>query len=227
MIAGIKDRFNAEVPRRDRSMTQEKRTRLAPHARRIQLLDAAATIIQQHGLSGFTMEALAKEAGVSNPLVYKYFDTRRALMQELLELEFDRFLDDLKKRLEAAYSLEDIVRIFVTKNFDEVDRGSAIQILRGQPDIRKTIRNKEEEEERRFAQYLVAELAGNYALTRAQAEQVAIMGAGASVAAAERVHRSGRHREDLIDDTVRFIVGGFESLRSSVKNPKMAVVEKC
>jgi hypothetical protein len=64
-------------------------------------------------------------------------------MQELLEREFDRFLDDLKKRLEAARSLEDIVRIFVTKNFDEVDRGSAIQILRGQPDIRETIRKKE------------------------------------------------------------------------------------
>jgi hypothetical protein len=77
-------------------------------------------------------------------------------MQELLEREFDRFLDDLKKRLEAARSLEDIVRIFVTKNFDEVDRGSAIQILRGQPDIRETIRKKEKKEERRFAQYLVA-----------------------------------------------------------------------
>jgi AcrR family transcriptional regulator len=30
------------------------------------------------------MEALAREADVSNPLIYKYFDTRRAVLQELL-----------------------------------------------------------------------------------------------------------------------------------------------
>ena len=208
-------------------MNQEKRTRLAPHARRMQLLDAAATIIQQYGLSRFTMDALATEAGVSKPLVYKYFGTRLELFQELLEREFHRFRDDLQKRLEAARSIEDIVRIFVTKNFDEVDRGSAIQILRGQPDIRKTIRNKEKHEERRFAQFLVAELAGSYTLTRAQARQLAAMGSGVSIAAAESVHRSGRHREDLIDDTVRFIVGGIESLGSSVKKRKTAAVEKC
>lgn len=29
-----------------------------------------------YGLSSFTMEALAKESSVRNPLIYKYFNTR-------------------------------------------------------------------------------------------------------------------------------------------------------
>jgi AcrR family transcriptional regulator len=196
-------------------MAQKKRTRLEPQVRRTQLLDAAATIIAQHGLSGFTMDALAKEAGVSNPLVYTYFSTRRALLEELLELEFDRYRDDVQERLNAARSFEDIVRIFVTKNFDEAARGNVTQILRSQPDIQKSINKKMKKEERRFARFLVNHLADTFALTRTQAERMAVMGSGASVAAAERARKSGSNREGLIDDTVSFIVGGIESYRSS------------
>ena len=52
-------------------MSGKKRTRLSPEGRRNQLLDSARDLIQSQGISGFTMEALATEAGVSNPLVYK------------------------------------------------------------------------------------------------------------------------------------------------------------
>jgi AcrR family transcriptional regulator len=201
-------------------MNKKKRTRLAPEARRAQLLDAAATIIGQHGLSGFTMEALAKEAGVSNPLVYQYFSSRRALLEELLELEFDRYRDDLQDRLNSARSFEDIVRVFVIKNFDEADRGNVIQILQSQPDIQKSIHKKTKKRERTLAQFLVNQLADTYALTRDQAERMAIMGSGASVAAAERVRRSSGSREETIDATVSFIVGGVESYGSSVRSRK-------
>jgi len=202
-------------------MNKKKRTRLAPQARRTQILDAAATIIGQHGLSGFTMDALAREAGVSNPLVYQYFSSRRVLLEELLELEFDRYRDDLLERLNSARSFEDIVRVFVAKNFDEADRGSVVQILQSQPDIQKSIDKKVKQRERRLAKFLVSQLADTFTLTRAQAESMAIMGSGASVAAAERVRRSGCNREDLIDDTVSFIVGGIESYGSSVRNREL------
>ena len=56
-------------------MNSKKRIRLSPEGRRNQLLDSARDLIQDQGFSGFTMEALATAAGVSNPLVYKYFDT--------------------------------------------------------------------------------------------------------------------------------------------------------
>jgi len=44
------------------------------------------------GFSSLTIEAVAKEADVSNPLIYKYFDTRLALLRELLGRELIRFM---------------------------------------------------------------------------------------------------------------------------------------
>ncbi|MBT5202451.1 MAG: TetR family transcriptional regulator, partial [Gammaproteobacteria bacterium] len=44
-------------------MNGKKRTRLTPEGRRKQLLDSARDLIQDQGFSGFTMEALATEAG--------------------------------------------------------------------------------------------------------------------------------------------------------------------
>ena len=60
-----------------------KRTRLSPECRRYQLLDTARDLLLKKGFSGFTMDTLAFEAGVSNPLIYKYFDTRLELLQGL------------------------------------------------------------------------------------------------------------------------------------------------
>ena len=56
-------------------MSGNKRTRLSPEGRRNQLLDTARDLLLKKGFSGFTMDTLAFEAGVSNPLIYKYFDT--------------------------------------------------------------------------------------------------------------------------------------------------------
>ena len=69
-------------------MTQSVRRRLAPEERRNHLLDCARQIVLDQGLSTLTMERLASEAGVSNPLIYKYFDTRLQLLQELLIREY-------------------------------------------------------------------------------------------------------------------------------------------
>ena len=62
-------------------MSQPVRRRLSPENRRNQLLDCARQVILEHGLSTLTMERLATQAGVSLPLIYKYFDTRLQLLQ--------------------------------------------------------------------------------------------------------------------------------------------------
>ena len=72
-------------------MAQSKRTRLSPEERRMQLLDSAKAIILAKGLSSFTMDALAREAGVSNPLVYKYFGDKDGLIDAVLRETFDEW----------------------------------------------------------------------------------------------------------------------------------------
>ena len=70
---------------------QSARRRLSPEDRRNQLLDCAQYIILNQGLSKLTIEQLATEAGVSHPLIYKYFDTRLQILQELLVREYSAF----------------------------------------------------------------------------------------------------------------------------------------
>ena len=91
------------------------------------------------------MEALAKEAGVSNPLVYRYFSRRRVLFQELLDLEFDRYRDDLQEQLDAARTFEDIVRLF-GKRVDDHDPACISLLLNPLPIVPILIRYWKPEE---------------------------------------------------------------------------------
>jgi AcrR family transcriptional regulator len=72
-------------------MSATVRTRLSPEARKKQLLDTAREMIVRDGLQHFTMEALARSAGVTAPLVYNYFSSRQMLLQSLLVQEYDSF----------------------------------------------------------------------------------------------------------------------------------------
>lgn len=63
--------------------------------RREQLLDAALGLIADAGYSGVSMEAVARAARVSKPVVYDLFPDRGALLRALLEREESRALATL------------------------------------------------------------------------------------------------------------------------------------
>ena len=62
-----------------------KRTRLAPEARREQILDEAARLVLSEGLHAVSMERLGRDVGISKGLVYNYFATRDVLLAALLQ----------------------------------------------------------------------------------------------------------------------------------------------
>ncbi len=73
--------------------------RVPPGERREQLLDAALSLIGRHGYSGATMEAIARDAAVAKPVVYRTFGTREALLMALLERERERAIGTLESAL--------------------------------------------------------------------------------------------------------------------------------
>ena len=192
------------------SMTQ-RRTRLAPEARRSQLLDTARTLIQQAGLQGFTMEGLARSASVSTPLVYNYFATRMDLLRELLEREYRKYGEQLRDQLRDAQGFEQIARIFVGANFDHHAPGNILPILLSQPELAVATREQEKTENRRTARYLVQSITKSYPLTRSQAELLVSMSSGASIAAAGYCARSKAGREETIDAVMQYMVAGIRS----------------
>lgn len=50
---------------------------------RNRIIDAAARLMHERGPDGFSMDALAKEAGVARATVYEHFRSKRALIDEL------------------------------------------------------------------------------------------------------------------------------------------------
>lgn len=63
--------------------------------RRTQLLDAALRIIDRDGYDGVSIDAIAKEAGVTRPVVYGAYDGLGSLLMALLERQQKRALGQL------------------------------------------------------------------------------------------------------------------------------------
>lgn len=164
-----------------------------------------------HGFSKFTIDTLAKEAKVSTPLIYKYFDTRIEILQALLIRESDQFAARLRDRLEQSTDYEEIVRIFVTMNFEDARTGSLLGVLYSQPDIRSGLDPAEFDW---VNQILVERTAQEFGLAISQAKEIVPMGSAASRTAAERFSRVGGNRKQAIDNTVKFIFGAFRAMSS-------------
>jgi AcrR family transcriptional regulator len=61
--------------------------RMAPEKRREQLIDAALSVIVQHGYEGVSIESIARTAGVTRPVIYDHFSNLGRLLHALIERE--------------------------------------------------------------------------------------------------------------------------------------------
>lgn len=84
-------------------MTDESDTRTV-------ILDAAYTVLVEHGYDGFTTQAVADEAGRNQSLVHYYFETKRDLVHALLE----KGLADLEEQVERFSTDDDPTDRLVT-----------------------------------------------------------------------------------------------------------------
>lgn len=72
-----------------------KSTRMSAAKRREQLLDATKEIVSREGFHAVSIEAVAREAGVSRPIVYGHFQDLPGLLEALVEREGARALGQL------------------------------------------------------------------------------------------------------------------------------------
>jgi AcrR family transcriptional regulator len=69
--------------------------RLSAEARREQLLDATKAIVAREGFHAVSIEAVAREAGITRPIVYGHFQDLPGLLEALVEREGRRALRQL------------------------------------------------------------------------------------------------------------------------------------
>ncbi|HEY1510267.1 MAG TPA: TetR/AcrR family transcriptional regulator [Solirubrobacteraceae bacterium] len=78
------------IPRSSDADTKARRRyapRLPPEQRREQLVDAALGVILEQGYGGVSIEAIARAAGVTRPVIYDHFPNLGELLQALVERE--------------------------------------------------------------------------------------------------------------------------------------------
>jgi AcrR family transcriptional regulator len=83
---------------------------MSAEARREQLLDAAKAAVAEHGFHGVSIEAVARGAGVTRPIVYRHFRDLAALLDALIERETLRALVQLQEVLPAG--VDDLLSAF-------------------------------------------------------------------------------------------------------------------
>jgi AcrR family transcriptional regulator len=70
--------------------------RMPPAQRREQLIDAALSVILRQGYGGVSIEAVARTAGVTRPVVYDHFPNLARLLRALVEREERYSLEQLE-----------------------------------------------------------------------------------------------------------------------------------
>ncbi|CAN5591439.1 TetR/AcrR family transcriptional regulator [soil metagenome] len=68
---------------------------MSAEERREQLLDVATELVGEQGFHAVSIEAVARRAGISRPIVYKHFGDLATLLEAMLEREAERALGQL------------------------------------------------------------------------------------------------------------------------------------
>ena len=132
-------------------------TRLNVDERRRQLLERATALFATHGYDELSMAKLAREAGISKPLLYHYFPSKRDLFEAVLSEAAEEHLRRIQtdETLPPVAQLAAAVDAYLT--WIEGNRGAYEKLLRsaGIPEVRELIDRVREETAQRILGGLV------------------------------------------------------------------------
>jgi AcrR family transcriptional regulator len=124
--------------------------RLTADARRRQLFDVALSLFADHGYAATTMDDIAEAAGVTKPLVYQHFESKRALYLELMDVFSRELVTRIVKATANAEGPRQQVELGFAAYFElMVDNEEAFRLLYGRdapddPELGAALRRVEE-----------------------------------------------------------------------------------
>jgi AcrR family transcriptional regulator len=197
--------------------------RLPARDRREQLLRTAATLLRRHGTDGLELTRLAAEAGVSRPIVYRFFPSRQALILAVLEdLEQDltrRLAEVAQRRLPA--DMQDAARLFIEASCDAIeDKGVGPWELLASKGPDPVVARLARKIHTRLLAPWHTHVADALGLVPRDAETVSRMLVAAARAALEEWYAGDRTRQDAIANATRAVgalLGAFAGTRSKTR----------
>jgi len=106
--------------------------RLAGRDRRLQIVTTAKTLFAARGYRATTMDDIALAAGITKPLVYQHFSSKRDLYQELVDSVAQELLDTIHVAMGQANGPRQLVELGFAAYFElAVTHEEAFRLLFG------------------------------------------------------------------------------------------------
>jgi TetR/AcrR family transcriptional regulator, fatty acid biosynthesis regulator len=208
-------------------MTQTRskrvRERLDPAIRRGRLLDAAARIVTRSGLTGISMEGVARAAGVSKGLVYNYFPTCHAMLCDLLRRELDAIW---RKQVEAVQGVDDFVGIarLSTRQYLQhvAEHGELLRPLLADPTLAAQMGTERATGRASTVRFFAKRMARDYSIPMEPALVACDLLLDLGAAASRRMMETGESPTYLEDLCVTMVEGSARAVARRYKPPAPA-----
>jgi AcrR family transcriptional regulator len=198
---------------------------MSPEARREHILDAGVKVIVRAGDSRVPLEQVAAAAGISTPLIYKYFPRREDLVRAIMKREFadlaGRGLDTIPRNV----PIERVIRATVESALTYyAERGPIVRILASDPALAGEMRAGNRGSRLSTTDYFVRRFVEVYGVPEDVAIVAVIMVVNAPTVSMGAIRRRGVPTQRVVDVWSAFIIGGWKALSAQfgAKKPRSA-----
>jgi AcrR family transcriptional regulator len=204
------------IPPMARAETSTKRRMRGPE-RKAQLLEVARKVFGAKGFHGVSMEDVAREAGVTKPILYDHFSSKEALYLALLDADSLELEERIRTALVAPTGNRERIRASFEAYFEFVDEhAEGFQLLMQETvganeDFRRGVGAVRDRIQQEVSDLIVRESQGR--LDREDADTVALGLVGMAETAAR--HDPGgppERRRRRVDTLVRLAWRGITNL---------------
>jgi AcrR family transcriptional regulator len=185
--------------------------------RRAQLLDVARRVFGSAGFHAASMETVAREAGVTKPILYDHFPSKKDLYSALLDADLAVLHHEVKKALDSPIGNRERIRAGFQAYFDFVDEhGEGFRLLMqetvgAEDDFRERVEEVRDRILKEVADLIVRESRGTLDREHAEIVAIALIGMVETVAQREPGASAAKRRES-VDLLVRLAWRGITEL---------------
>jgi AcrR family transcriptional regulator len=201
--------------------------RLSPDDRRTQIMDSAVALIVARGLSSCSLEEVAAEAGISKPLIYRYFSKREDLLKAILEREYRYLRGRGLDVLPADLAYEPLLRGAVQRSMEYLyDRGPIMRLLASDRSVAGLVQNRDRDERSGMTRFFTDAAARRYGLAPVDALIITILTVNAPILSARALKQRGIPVARAAEVWADFILGGLEALQKKAAKPRKPAAKK-
>ncbi len=182
--------------------------------RRAQLLNVARRVFGKSGFHGVSMEEVATEAGVTKPILYDHFPSKKELYLALLESDLAVLHEKVREALNSPIGNRERIRASFEAYFDFVqEEADGFRLLMqetvgAEREFRDRVAQVREQILSEVADLIVRESKGRLQREHAETVALALIGMGETVAQ-RQLGRSPEMRQEALEVLVRLAWRGI------------------